>query len=181
MDIGKLTFDPIQLADQRVPLVVSSRAYDSGISNRVFVAGIDPDFADTSSFCKQYDISESESVNCIVIEAKKAGEKQYCACLIMASDMIDVNGKVRKALGASKASFAAKDVALELTGMEYGGVTPVGLPDDWVIYVDESVMEREFIVIGGGYRASKIAAYTGALLKLPNAKMVDIKKEQGNV
>ena len=43
------------------------------------------------------------------------------------------------------------------TGMEYGGITPVGLPDGWPILVDEAVAALDWIVIGSGIRGSKIA------------------------
>ena len=38
-----------------------------------------------------------------------------------------------------KCSFLPMDRAVELTGMEYGGITPIGLPADWPVFVDSRV------------------------------------------
>jgi prolyl-tRNA editing enzyme YbaK/EbsC (Cys-tRNA(Pro) deacylase) len=176
MKLGKLTFNPIQDDDGLVSKSISSRAYESNISDNVFVAEINPEFADTASFCEHYEVDLGISTNCLIIEAKRADKTWYSACLVLATDMADVNGIVRRALGARKTSFASKDTALELTGMEYGGITPIGLPANWSIYVDEFVMNQEVVVIGGGLRGSKIAVETRALLQLPNVHVLNIKR-----
>jgi len=176
MKLGHLTFKPIKVDDELVPKTIALRAHENGIADDVFVVGINPDLADTALFCKEYRVSLDISTNCLIIEATRADKTWYSACLILASDMADVNGIIRKALGARKASFAPKDTALRLTGMEYGGITPVGLPTDWAIYIDEAVMDRDVVVIGGGFRRSKIAINTRALAKLPNAQTLDIKR-----
>ncbi|OLT36952.1 hypothetical protein BJF82_14250 [Kytococcus sp. CUA-901] len=55
-----------------------------------------------------------------------------------------------------KCSFMGMDDAVERTGMEYGGITPVGLPHDWPVLVDARVLDRDRIVIGSGVRRSKL-------------------------
>jgi len=176
MNLGNLTFKPIQVDDELVSKSVFVQAYKSGISNDVFVAEINPDLADTASFCEHYEVDLGISTNCLIIEAKRAERTWYSACLVLASDAADVNGVIRRTLGARKTSFAPKDIALKLTGMEYGGITPIGLPEDWPIYIDESVMNQELVVIGGGLRGSKLAVRTNALLGLPNVQVLDIKR-----
>jgi len=88
----------------------------------------------------------------------------------------DVNGIVRKHLGARKISFAPMDSAVSLTGMEHGGITPVGLPEDWAILIDTNVIGRERVIIGSGIRGSKILAATDVLASLPNAEVLAITK-----
>jgi prolyl-tRNA editing enzyme YbaK/EbsC (Cys-tRNA(Pro) deacylase) len=68
------------------------------------------------------------------------------------------------------------DTAVALTGMEYGGITPLGLPADWPILIDSAVMEHEKVIIGSGIRASKILIPSPALASLLNATVLDIKK-----
>ena len=58
-------------------------------------------------------------------------------CLVLATDRADVNKAVRKHLDVRKISFAAMEEAVAQTGMEYGGITPVGLPSDWPVLVDD--------------------------------------------
>jgi prolyl-tRNA editing enzyme YbaK/EbsC (Cys-tRNA(Pro) deacylase) len=40
----------------------------------------------------------------------------------------DVNGVIRRELDVRKCSFAPMGEAVALTSMEYGGITPIGLP-----------------------------------------------------
>jgi hypothetical protein len=56
--------------------------------------------------------------------------------------------------------------------MEYGGITPLGLPADWLALVDESVAVADGAVVGSGGRRSKIGLLGRALAQLPNAVVV---------
>ena len=80
---------------------------------------------------------------------------------------------MRRRLNAKKASFAAMDDAVSLSGMEYGGITPIGLPTDWPVLVDAAVLAREVVVIGSGLRRSKLALPSGALAELAGAEVID--------
>ena len=71
-----------------------------------------------------------------------------------------MNGAVRKKLGVKRASFADAETTREITGMDIGGVTVVGLPDDLPVWVDSRVMERERIILGGGSRSCKVLGAT---------------------
>ena len=178
MQVGKLTFKPIQENYNLVASSVRSGTEDNNLSELIFVAKIDPALADTASFCKNYDISPSIGTNCLVLEAKRGDKVWYAACLILAPDMADVNGAIRKQLDARKVSFAPKYVALKLTSMEYGGVTPVGLPKDWPILIDNAVMQHEIVIAGGGIRDSKLAIKTVSFRSLPNAIITNITKSK---
>lgn len=136
----------------------------------------DPDLADTAAFCEQYDVGMDISANCVVVEAKRAERVWYAACLVLATTRADVNGIVRKHLGARKISFAPMDTAVSITGMEYGGITPIGLPADWPILIDLSVIDRQRVIIGSGIRGSKILAEPGVLAALPTAEVLRITK-----
>ena len=115
----------------------------------------DPDLADTAQFCEAYGFGLNQSANAIIVVGKGT-EPKFCCCLVLATTRLDVNKTVCKLLGVKKASFASADQTKELTGMEIGGVTPFGLPDDLPIYVDEAVMGQKEAVVGGGNRSSKI-------------------------
>ncbi|MBF8186462.1 YbaK/EbsC family protein [Nonomuraea sp. K274] len=136
------------------------------------VAEIDPELADTAAFCERYGEPLGESANCVVVAARRGGETRYAACMILATMRVDVNGVVRRHLGARKASFAPMSDAVELTGMEYGGITPLGLPGDWPILVDTHVAEQPRVVIGSGVRRSKLAVSGAALAGLKGAEVL---------
>jgi prolyl-tRNA editing enzyme YbaK/EbsC (Cys-tRNA(Pro) deacylase) len=134
------------------------------------VAGIDPSLADTAAFCAAYDIAPENSANCVVVSGRRAGESRYAAVLVLATARADVNGVIRRELDVRKCSFAPMAEAVELTGMEYGGITPIGLPPDWPILVDEAVIAAGTVVVGSGLRRSKILIPSLRLLSLPGSR-----------
>ena len=69
----------------------------------------DETLADTANFCAHYNVSVDNSVNAILVQDKYNAEN-YALCLVTAADRLDVNGTVRKKLGAKKASFASSDM-----------------------------------------------------------------------
>jgi prolyl-tRNA editing enzyme YbaK/EbsC (Cys-tRNA(Pro) deacylase) len=136
------------------------------------VAAIDPDLADTAAFCEAYGSPLEASANCVVVAGKRAGEERFAACLVLATTRADVNGVVRKRLDVRKASFAPMDRAVELTGMAYGGITPVGLPAQWPLLLDPAVAAAPELVIGSGIRGSKILIPGPTLAALPGAEVL---------
>ncbi|MBV9451420.1 MAG: YbaK/EbsC family protein [Streptosporangiaceae bacterium] len=139
----------------------------------VLVAEIDPALADTAAFCERYGVSPAESANCVVIAARRGGETTYAACMVAATTRADVNGLVRRHLGARKASFAPVADVTTATGMEYGGITPIGLPEGWPVLVDAAVAKAEPVVIGSGIRGSKLRLPGRLLAGLPDAQVLD--------
>ena len=135
------------------------------------IIACDPDLADTAAFCEHYGYAMEDSANTIVVMGK-ADPPVYAACVVLANTRLDVNKVVRKRLGTRKASFAGAEDTKALTGMEIGGVTPVGLPDGLPLWVDARVMERERIVLGGGGRDRKVLA-PPALLTTLGAEVVE--------
>ena len=119
------------------------------------VIEIDPAYADTTAFCEKYGFPMEQSGNTIVVASKKE-PKVYVACVVLATTRLDVNKRVRKLMGVSKASFASAEEMNALTGMEVGGVTPFSLPEGMPLYVDSRLMELEWIILGGGGRDRKL-------------------------
>jgi prolyl-tRNA editing enzyme YbaK/EbsC (Cys-tRNA(Pro) deacylase) len=137
---------------------------------QVLAAPIDPDLADTAAFCDAYEVDLLDSANCVVVAGRREGEVRFAACMVLATDRADVNGAIRRRLDVRKASFAPMAEAVERTGMEYGGITPIGVPADWPVLIDPAVLTRDVVVIGSGLRRSKLALPAAALLSLPNAE-----------
>jgi prolyl-tRNA editing enzyme YbaK/EbsC (Cys-tRNA(Pro) deacylase) len=133
------------------------------------VAEIDPALADTAAFCERYGVPPEQSANCVVVAGRRGDLVRYAAVMVLATMQADVNGVVRKHLGARKASFARQDDVVSLTGMEYGGITPIGLPEGWPVLVDRAVLAAGDVVVGSGIRGSKLLLPAGGLLMLPEA------------
>ncbi|QYC44628.1 YbaK / prolyl-tRNA synthetases associated domain protein [Nonomuraea coxensis DSM 45129] len=161
-------------ATERADLLAGPVARAVTAVGGVEVAEIDPDLADTAAFCERYGVRLDESANCVIVAAKRGGETRYAACMVLATMRADVNGVVRRHLDARKASFAPMAEAVELTGMEYGGITPIGLPEDWPVLVDAHVAEHARVVIGSGLRRSKLALPGPALAGLKRAEVLPL-------
>ena len=142
-------------------------------AGQVEVTAIDPGLADTAAFCAHYGVALEESANCVVIVARRGAETAYAACLVTAATRADVNGVVRRRLGARKASFAPVDDALAATGMEYGGITPIGLPPQWPVLIDAVVAGLPHVIIGSGIRGSKLRLPGPLLASLPAAEVIE--------
>lgn len=137
-----------------------------------FVAQIDPELADTAAFCERYEVGLEESANCVIVEGRRGEESTLAAVMVLATDRADVNKTIRKHLGARKTSFASMDLVTSLTEMEYGGITPIGLPTEWPILVDGNVATDRWMIIGSGIRGSKLAIRGHDLAELPNAQVL---------
>lgn len=136
------------------------------------VMDCDPSLADTAQFCEAYNFRLDQSANAIIV-ASKGEDPKFCCCVVLATTKLDVNKTVCKLLGVRKASFAPAEQTRELTGMEIGGVTPIGLPEGLPIYVDAAVMGQAEVVIGGGNRSSKIILSPQEFNKIPNLKVIE--------
>jgi hypothetical protein len=177
-------------AAERPDLLAGPVAAVLGNLSDVLVAEIDPGLADTAEFCEHYGMPLETSANCVIVAGRvrssqtrqptgdertrlRGGEVRYAACVVLATTRADVNGVVRRRLDARKASFAPMEDAVSLTGMEYGGITPLGLPDGWPLLVDAAVADAAQVVVGSGVRRSKLLLPGKALVSLPNAEVVE--------
>ncbi len=156
LDHLDLVAPPVAAAAQRLPCAQ--------------VATIDATLADTAAFCTAYDIALETSANCVIVAGRRGEATRYAAVLVLATMRADINGVVRKELDARKCSFAPQEAAVALTGMEFGGITPLGLPEGWPVLVDDAVLAAGEVVIGSGLRRSKLLVPAGRLLGLPNAR-----------
>lgn len=165
-------FEDAQPATERRELLPPPVA--AAVTAEMLHVDTDPAIADTADFVATYgqDLLE-KSANCVVVAGKRGGELTLAACVVLSTTRVDVNGTVRRHLGARKASFASMDTAVSETGMEYGGITPVGLPADWPLLVDAAVVETAHVVIGSGARRGKLIVPGKMLATLPGAAVLD--------
>lgn len=138
--------------------------------DEVWVAEIDPALADTEALVGAYRVGMDVSANCVVVAGRRGERTSYAGCCVLATTKADVNGVVRRELDARKASFAPVDATLAATGMEYGGITPIGLPADWPVLVDAAVAATPWVCIGSGIRGSKLVVPGYRLAGLPSGR-----------
>ncbi|MEP6650121.1 MAG: YbaK/EbsC family protein [Lapillicoccus sp.] len=164
---GNLEWQPLR---DRLDLVATLVAERADLVPAARAAAIDPALADTAAFCEAYDVAPENSANCVIVVGRRGGEARYAAVMVLATMRADVNGVIRNELDVRKCSFAPMHETVALTGMEYGGITPVGLPADWPVLVDEAVVQAGDVVIGSGIRASKLLLPASDLLGLATAR-----------
>jgi prolyl-tRNA editing enzyme YbaK/EbsC (Cys-tRNA(Pro) deacylase) len=131
----------------------------------------DPDLADTAAFCEAYGVAPEDSANAILVASKRP-PGHYAMGLVLATTRLDVNRAVRDLMGVRKLSFANAEVTAEKTGMLIGGVTPFGAPDDIPIYVDERVIQRPEVIVGGGSRSKKVRLDPEVFTRMPHVQVV---------
>ena len=146
-------------------------------ASEVAVVEIDPTLADTAAMTEAYDVPLTASANCVVVSGRRDGEERVAACVVRADTRADVNNLVKRTLDVRKASFHAMDRAVEESDMEYGGITPVGLPvglpDGWRLLVDAACVAIDVAIIGSGVRRSKLLLPGHRLADLPGAEVVE--------
>lgn len=136
------------------------------------VVACDPALADTAAFCEHYGFAPEDSANTIVVASKRE-PRRHVACVVLATTRLDVNGAVKRRLGAGKVSFASAEETAALTGMGIGGVTALALPPELPLWVDAAVMGRPRIILGGGSRSIKVHVDPEVLRKLPGVEVVE--------
>ena len=139
---------------------------------QVAVVDIDPGLADTAALTEAYDLPLEASGNCVVVGGRRAGEERVAACVVRADTRADVNNLGKRTLDVRKASFLSTERAVEEAGMEYGGITPVGLPEGWRVLVDASVLDIDVAIIGSGVRRSKLLLAGADLGVLPRVEVL---------
>ena len=170
---GTLTIEPALEHPDLLAAPVLEALSSWAHAGEVGVAPIDPDLADTAAMTEAYDVPLEASANCVVVMGKRDGVERTAACVVRADTRADVNNVVKRTLDVRKASFLAHDRAVEETSMEYGGITPVGLPKEWRLFVDQAVTEIELAIIGSGIRGSKLFLPGRLLAELPGAEVIE--------
>lgn len=172
---GQLSLRPALDAPELLaePVRVALTALAPEHAARCVVAEIDPALADTAALCEHYQMPLDACANCVVVTGKRAGAQRWAGCVVLATTRADVNGVVRRWLDVRKASFAAQDDAVARTLMEYGGITPPGLPAGWPVLLDLAVATAEQVVVGSGLRRSKLLLPGAVLAALPGVEVIE--------
>jgi prolyl-tRNA editing enzyme YbaK/EbsC (Cys-tRNA(Pro) deacylase) len=170
--LGSVTAAPAGERPDLLGAPVAAFVAEHGLGERVGVFAIDPAISETAATQEAYGLDPAVLVNCVVVAGRREGAERVAACLVPSTKRADVNGVVRKRLDVRKASFLAMDDAVGRTGMEYGGITPIGLPAEWPVLVDADVERRPLVLIGSGIRGSKLLVPGSVLAGLPGAEVI---------
>ncbi|MEU8530000.1 MULTISPECIES: YbaK/EbsC family protein [Streptomyces] len=157
------------------PVAAAVRAWQGPVpAEQILYVDTDPAIADTAVFVGHHG-SEllDRSANCVIVAGKRGETTTLAACVVRSATKVDVNGVVRKHLGSRKVRFADMDTAVGDSGMEYGGITPIGLPAAWPVLVDAAVVDTEWVLVGSGRRRGKLILPGKAFAQLPGAVVLE--------
>ena len=170
---GSLTIFPALERQDLLASKVAEALVSLPNASEIGIAEIDPTFSDTAAFCAHYGVALDSAANCVVLEAARADRSWFAACLVLGTTRADVNRLARRTLEARKVSFTSMEKAITQTDMEYGAITPIGLPEEWPILIDKRVADADSVIIGSGMRKSKIIVHGSLLGSLPNARILE--------
>jgi prolyl-tRNA editing enzyme YbaK/EbsC (Cys-tRNA(Pro) deacylase) len=173
LTLGTLIAGPVSKASELVAPVVLAAIVAAGLEDAIGVVEIDPELSDTAATEAAYALAADTLANCVIVTGKRDGEERIAACLIPSHTRADINNLVKRRLDVRKASFMPRESAVELTGMEFGAITPVGLPAGWPIYVDAAIIQTSLLVVGSGIRRSKLIIPGELFSNLPGVEIVD--------
>jgi prolyl-tRNA editing enzyme YbaK/EbsC (Cys-tRNA(Pro) deacylase) len=171
--LGGLTTVPAATRPDLLAAPTASAIADAGLLDEIGVVEIDPDVSDTAATRERFGLDAGTLANCVVVAGKREGVERIAACVVLATTRADINSAVKRLLDVRKCSFLPMDRAVELTGMEYGGITPIGLPAEWPVYVDSRVASTDVVIIGSGVRRSKLLLPGAMLDRFPGVRVVE--------
>ena len=161
------------------PVAAALRALEASspqgadLARRARVVPIDPDYSDTDALNARYALDPEATGNCVLVAGRRTGQERIAACVVRATDSADINHVVKRRIDVRKASFLPVERAVQMSGMEYGGITPIGLPEGWRLFIDGAVADRATVLIGSGVRHSKLLVPGALLVALPGAELVE--------
>ncbi len=143
-----------------------------GLENEIGVVEIDPELSDTAATEAAYGLQPETLANCVIVMGRREGDDRVAACVVPSMTRADINNLVKRRLDVRKASFMPREQAVELTGMEFGAITPIGLPNGWPIYVDATIATTPLLIVGSGVRKSKLVVPGELFEKLPGVELL---------
>src|SRR4051794_16171869 len=170
--LGSLESLPVRAPPELVAPSVAAALDGRPPRAAIAVVEFAPGSAAPAAMSERYDVPMADGANCVVVTGKREGEERMAACVVRADTRADVNNLVKRTLDVRKASFLPMDRAVAESGMEYGGITPIGLPPGWRILVDQACLDVPAAVIGSGVRRSKLLVPGRLLGEIPGADVL---------
>ena len=169
----KLEFQNIEERKDLLPEKVLNYIREFDPQGQIRVSEIDPAFADGESLSREYDVPYEMELNCLVVEGQRGEHIRHAALVVPYGRRANMNAKVRNPLDVKKVSFADLNYVCEVTGMEYGSITPVGLPKDFMILVDSEVLKQKEVIVGSGKVNGKLLLPSELFRQMGNCIIVE--------
>lgn len=171
--LGRLSATPASDHLDLLAQPVAAALAAAGLLDEVGVVEIDPNLSDTAATQAEFGLDAATLANCVIVAGRREGHRRIAACVVLSTTRAEVNTVVRTRLDVRKSSFLPMAEAVSATGMEYGGITPIGLPADWPVLVDRRVADTAVVIIGSGVRRSKLLLPGALFQRLPGVEIID--------
>ena len=155
------------------PELVSESVYAVASNSDILVGKIDPQYMNGTALSDHYDVNLEDGANCIVVRGRRGDVKTTAAVVVPVGYRTDLNGIVCEKLNVKKVSMASLEEILQETGMEYGSITPVGLPERYRILIDAQLMQKDKVIVGSGKQVAKLLVPTAFFKQLPNVEIIE--------
>ncbi len=101
-------------------------------------------------------------------------DKEFIALILLGPDRINEK-EVKAVANCKKFRFASSEEVLNMTSYPAGGTPPIGLGSLIAkVFVDRKVLEKTWVIAGGGDRPKLIKISPKLICELSQAKVVDI-------
>jgi len=108
----------------------------------------------------------------LVVEPVAGGKPSLA--MIASNCSLDLK-KTAAVIGVKKVTMASHKDAERLTGLKVGGISALTLTHkNWAVYLDKAATEQEHILMSAGQRGLDLRVPTTALLRIIQARVVDI-------
>ncbi|MGV8172288.1 MAG: aminoacyl-tRNA deacylase [Candidatus Woesearchaeota archaeon] len=118
-----------------------------------------------------------DAAKAIILKVQsKAGNYDFIQAIIPANQRIDLK-KLKRILDSKNVALASPDEVLERTGCTVGSVPPFGILFNIPMYMDESILRKDFIVFSAGTHNDSIQMNAQDYNNILTPNIVEIRKE----
>ena len=135
------------------------------------------DTRDAEEVAQLVGLSPNEVFKTLVVMPPEPGKKPLLV-MIPADKQLNLK-QLALATGAKKLKMATQREAEHLTGLQVGGISAVALLNKgFAVFIDRSVQSVPLVCISAGKRGFQIRLPATALIKVTNARVVDVTSDE---
>lgn len=134
------------------------------------------DMRDAEEIAIMLDLPPEQVFKTLVVLPPESSKKPMLV-MLPAHRQLDLK-KLAAATGAKKLKMATHREAEELTGLQVGGISAVALLNKgFAVLIDQSAQVQSHVCISAGKRGLQLRLAVADLIKLTNARSVDVAEE----
>ncbi len=130
----------------------------------------------TAVCARELQVDEHAVIKTLVME----DDGQHPLLVLMHGDRQVSTKKLARILGVRQVTPCTPERALQQTGYQVGGTSPLGTRNPLPVYLEDSILELPVIYLNGGKRGFLVALDPQALLSLLNPVPVQVASDGPN-